>query len=195
MSAGRKRLLTPQEYLAQERAAPFKSEYYRGETFAMAGAKHQHCLVKVNLAGETRSGLKDGACQVMTSDMRVKVDATGLYTYPDIVIVCDRPKFEDNVFDTLLNPLVLIEVLSDSTEGYDRGPKFAQYRRIPSLREFVLAAADRVRIERYIRQPDDNWLLTEFADANGEFAFASVPVRVSIAEVYRGVEFPDPPPR
>ena len=195
MSAVPKRLLTPQEYLAQERLAPFRSEYYRGEVFAMAGARFEHCLVKDNMAREAGSQLKDSPCRVLTSDLRVKVNATGLYTYPDIVIVCDKPQFEDDVFDTLLNPLGLVEVLSDSTEKYDRGDKFAQYRQIPFLKEFVLVAPDRALIERYVRQPDDSWLLTEFADLARTFEFSSVPVRIPLAEIYRGVEFPEQPPR
>lgn len=195
MSAAPKRLLTPQEYLARERRAEFRSEFYRGEMFAMAGASWEHCLITDNMARETGNQLKGGPCRVVTKDMRVRVEATGLYTYPDIVIICDQPRFEDNVLDTLLNPTALVEVLLESTERYDRGDKFAQYRRIPSLREFVLVAQDRVRIERYVRQPDDNWLLTEFADANGTFEYTSVPARISIAEIYRGVEFPETPPR
>jgi len=195
MSAAPRRLLTPQEYLAQERLADFRSEYYRGEVFAMAGASYEHTLIKDNVAGETRTLLKDGPCRVLTSDMRVKVVATGLYTYPDIVIVCEEPKFEDDVFDTLLNPTVLVEVLSDSTEKYDRGDKFAQYRRIPSLQEYVLAAQDQMRVERYVRQPDSTWVLTEFTDSAGTFEFGSVPVRIPLAEVYSGVTMPENPNR
>src|SRR4051812_41297267 len=104
MSAECKRLLTPQEYLAKERLAPFRSEYYRGEMFAMAGASFEHTVEKDNFAREAGNQLKGGPCRVLTSDMRVKVSTTGLYTYPDIVIVRDKPQFEDNVFDTLLNP-------------------------------------------------------------------------------------------
>jgi Uma2 family endonuclease len=195
MSAVPKRLLTPHEYLAQERLASFKSEYYRGEVFAMAGASYPHCRVKDNMARKIGNQLEDGPCQVFTSDMRVLVSATGLYTYPDIVVVCDKPQFEDDVFDTLLNPLGLVEVLSDSTEKYDRGDKFAQYRQIPSLKEFVLVSQDRALIERYVRQPDDSWLLTEFADLAKTFEFSSVPVRIPLAEIYRGVEFPEQSPR
>src|SRR2546423_9566079 len=116
MSAVPKPKLTPAEYLAAERKAEFKSEYYRGEMFAMAGASEAHCLVKDNLAAEARSQLKGSGCRVVTSDLRVKVDVTGLYTYPDIVIYCDTPQFDDTVHDTLLNPRAIVEVLSDSTE-------------------------------------------------------------------------------
>jgi Uma2 family endonuclease len=190
MSAAPKRLLTPQEYLAQERRATFRSEYYRGELFAMAGASFEHSLIKDNLAGESRAQLKDVPCRVVTSDMRVKVSATGLYTYPDIVVVCDEPQFEDTEVDTLLNPRTIVEVLSESTEKYDRGTKFEQCRKIPSLREYVLVVQDRMFLERYVRQQDGTWVLTEFSGATATFEFASIPVRVPLVEIYRGVEFP-----
>jgi Uma2 family endonuclease len=195
MAANPTRLLTPQEYLAQERLAEFRSEYYRGEVFAMAGASWEHTLVKDNLARESGMQLKDGPCRVLTSDLRVKVDASGLYTYPDVIIVCEKPQFEDDVFDTLLNPRSLVEVLSDSTEKYDRGAKFAHYRKIPSLQEYILVAQDRMLMERYARQADGTWVLTVFTDANRAFEFASVPVSVPLAEVYRGVELAANPGR
>jgi Uma2 family endonuclease len=188
-------LLSPEEYLARERRAEIRSEFYRGEMFAMSGASWEHNLVKDNLAGEVRNQLKGGPCRVTTSDQRVKVSATGLYTYPDIVIVCDEPQFEDNVFDTLLNPRVVVEVLSDSTERYDRGVKFAHYRQLPSVQEYVLVAQDRPLVERYVRQPDDTWVLTAFSDMKQTFAFGTVPAKVPLAEIYSGVEFPENPSR
>jgi len=195
MSTAMKRLLTPQEYLVKERAAEFRSEFLRGEMFAMAGTSWEHTLVKDNLAGELRNQLKGGPCRALTSDMRVKVDATGLYTYPDIVIVCEEPQFEDKEFDTLLNPRCIVEVLSDSTEGYDRGAKFGHYRQVASLQEYVLVAQDRPLIERYLRQQDDSWVLTVVNDLAKSFAFASVKAEVPLAEIYSGVEFPINPPR
>jgi Uma2 family endonuclease len=191
MSTAPTRRLTPQEYLAQERRATFKSEYLRGEVFAMVAASYEHTLVKVNLAGEAGNQLKGSSCRVLTSDMRVKVDATGLYTYPDIAIVCDEPQFEDQVFDTLLNPRALVEVLSDSTEKYDRGARFGHYRQIPSLQEYVLVAQDQPLVERYVRQADGSWVLTVFEGLAQTFAFASVPVRIPLAEIYAGVKFPE----
>src|SRR4051812_14840947 len=195
MSAVPKTKLTPAEYLAIERKAAGKSEFYRGEMFAMAGASEEHCLIKDNLAGEVRHQLKGGPCRVVTSDLRVKVDATGLYTYPDVVIYCDRPRFEDDVFDTLLNPRAVVEVLSDSTEKYDRGAKFRHYRQIPSLQEYVLVAQDEALAERHVRQPDGSWLLTEFAGLDRVLELATVPARVPLAEIYRDVTFPEVPPR
>src|SRR5438445_2709538 len=160
--------------------------------FAMAGASEEHCLIKDNLAREAGYQLKGGPCRLVTSDLRVKVDPTGLYTYPDIVIYCDQPRFEDQVFDTLLNPRVLVEVLSDSTAAYDRGDKFRHYRQISSLREYVLVAQDRPLVERHVRQSDESWVMTEFAGLDSILQFTSVPAGVSLSEVYRGVTFPDP---
>lgn len=187
MSAIPKTLLSPEQYLDQERRAEFRSEYYRGEVFAMAGASFEHTLIKDNLARKTGNQLEDGPCRVLTSDIRVKVNATGLYTYPDIVVVCEPPQFEDTHVDTLLNPSILIEVLSDSTEKYDRGDKFRQFRQIPSLREYVLVSQNCALVERYVRQSNDDWLLTTFDELSGVFEFASVAVRIALSEVYRGV--------
>lgn len=195
MSSILRRLLSPQEYLAQERRAESRSEYLRGEVFAMAGASYEHTRIKDNVAGETRNHLKNGPCFVLTSDMRVKVNKTGLYTYPDVVIVCDKPQFEDAAVDTLLNPRALVEILSDSTEKDDRGAKFVHYRKIPTLQEVVLVSQDRALLERYVRQADDSWLLTEFAGLTNTFSFSSVPVQIPLTEIYAGVELPANPSR
>jgi len=193
MSTVPTRLLSPQEYLAQERQADFKSEYLRGEVFAMAGASYEHTLIKDNLARKAGNQLENGPCHVLTSDMRVKVNSTGLYTYPDIAIVCEKPQFENEVFDTLLNPRAIVEILSDSTEKYDRGTKFGHYRQIPSLQEYVLVAQDRALVERFARQSDDSWLLTVFEGLSQTFAFVSVAAQIPLTEIYRGVEFPEQP--
>ena len=190
MSSVLKPILTPQEYLVIERKAEFKSEFHDGEMFAMAGASFEHTRIKDNVARHAGNQLAEGPCQILTSDMRVKVDATGLYTYPDIVVVCDEPKFEDKVFDTLLNARAIVEVLSDSTEQYDRGTKLKHYRKIPSVQEVVLIAQDRPLVERYVRQADNGWLLTEIADLTATFEFSSVPVKIAMTDIYRGVELP-----
>ena len=189
MSTAPTRRITPQEYLELERRADFKSEYFRGEMFAMSGATYEHTVIKDNLARKAGNQLENGPCRPLTSDMRVKVNATGLYTYPDIAIVCDKPQFEDEMFDTLLNPRAVVEVLSDSTEKYDRGAKFGHYRQIPSLQEYVLIAQDQPLVERYARQADNSWLLTVFEGLSSTFAFASVPAQVQLSEIYSGVDF------
>lgn len=195
MSTVAKPLLSPQEFLDRERRADFRSEFYRGEMFAMAGASWEHTLIKDNLAREAGNQLKGGPCQVVTSDLRVKVNATGLYTYPDVLVVCDEPQFEDEVMDTLVNPRVIVEVLSDSTEKYDRGTKFAHYRQLPSVEEYVLVAQDRPLVERYVRQAEDTWVLTAFSELTQTFAFESIAAEMALADIYRGVKFPETPHR
>lgn len=204
MSAVPKRKLTEAEYLEIERAAEFKSEFYDGvmypvqgppEVLGMAGATFAHNRIKDNMTRALGNALAGGPCQALSSDMRVKVRATGLQAYPDVVVFCGRPEFGDpRKQDFLLNPTVVVEVLSDSTERYDRGTKFEHYRRIDSLREYVLVAQDRMFVERFVRQPDGTWNLTEFADPAGTLALATIPIEVPLADVYHGVELPESPP-
>ena len=158
MSTAAKSRHTPEQYLAIERAAVFRSEFFRGEMFAMVGASRKHNLIAGNIFGELRQQFKDRKCEVYQSDMRVKVNATGLHTYPDVVATCDEPRFEDNQVDTLVNPKVIVEVLSPSTELWDRGKKFEHYRNIPSLREYVLISHDHVLVERFQSTPTANGL-------------------------------------
>jgi Uma2 family endonuclease len=174
MSSVPKTKLTPEEYLSIERRAEYKSDFFKGEMFAMVGASRRHNLITLNTGGELREQLKGRSCETYASDIRVKVDATGLYTYPDVVVVCEEPQFEDNELDTLLNPTVLIEVLSQSTEAYDRGRKFAHYRNLDSLSDYLLIAQDKPHIEHYTRQPDNQWLLSETTDADGVIPIASI---------------------
>ena len=190
MSAAAKLKLTPAQYLEQERLASFKSEYIDGEVFAMSGASYEHTLIKDNLARELGNRLKGGACRVLTSDLRVKVEGAGLYAYPDLVVVCDGPAFEDELFDTLLNPRVIVEVLSDSTERFDRSGKFRGYQCLPTFAEYVLVAQDQALIERFVRQSDDSWLLNSFKGLEPELNFQSLSVRVPLSEIYAGVTFP-----
>jgi Uma2 family endonuclease len=191
MTAVPKPRLTPEQYLAIERKAECKSEFYDGEMFAMAGASEAHNRVKDNLVGELHARLKGSGCHSYSSDMRVKVSRTGLYTYPDIVIVCGKPELEDAELDTLLNPQVIIEVLSDSTAHYCRTKKYRHYKQIESLQEYVLVAQDEPVIERRVRQADGSWAETDVEGLDQEFAFATVPVRVRLADVYAGVTFPE----
>jgi Uma2 family endonuclease len=183
-------LVSPEEYLALEREAETKSEYFNGHIYAMAGASHEHGLISHNCSRELGNQLKSRPCELFTADMRTKVDPTGLYTYPDIVIVCDEPQFEDAHHDTLLNPIVIIEILSSSTEAYDRGEKFAHYRKLDSLREYVLVSQDRVRVEQYVRQ-GEKWVLAELSGRDDVLQLESVDCEVSLREIYLKVEFPE----
>jgi Uma2 family endonuclease len=187
MSTAAKTPCTPQEYLALERTSPIKHEYYDGSIFAMAGASREHILIGGNLHAGIHPQLRDRPCEVYMSDMRVLVSRTGLYTYPDVVAVCGEPRFEDSAVDTLLNPSVIIEVLSDSTEAYDRGKKFGHYRRLESLREYVLVDQDQAHVERYTRQGDE-WLLTELTGLEGTLRLESVDCTVAMREIYAKVE-------
>jgi Uma2 family endonuclease len=192
MTSPARNWLTEQEYLAIERAAETKSEFFAGEMFAMAGASLVHNLIAANVARELGNQLKQSPCRVLAADMRVKVSETGLYTYPDVLVVCDEPQLEDQHLDTLLNPTLIIEVLSPSTAAYDRGEKFKQFRRLESLRAYILIAQDRPHVERYVRQPDsEQWLLTEFGDLQGRVALESVGVDLALADIYAKVSFPE----
>jgi len=186
-SAALTKRYTPGEYLALERKAAFKSEYHDGFITAMAGTSRQHNLIALNLGGEIRSQLKDRPCEAYVSDMRVYIDRTGLYTYPDVVAVCGEPQFLDNEVDTLLNPTMIVEVLSPTTEDYDRGTKFLHYRRLPSLREYVLVSQDKVLVERFTRQGDD-WLLTELTQIDDTLRLASIACELPLREIYAKVK-------
>ncbi len=191
MSAIPKQKLTPEEYLEIERKAEYKSEYFDGEIFAMAGARRNHNKIVGNLTGLVWQNLKGKDCEFYPSDMRVFIPKTGLYTYPDVVVVCGEPKFQDKVFDTLLNPTLLIEVLSESTESYDRGKKFQHYRSIESLREYVLVSQDEARIEKYVKQGDGFWVLSEAVGTNAKIKLDAIDCELALSEVFDKVNFSD----
>lgn len=188
MSSQVKTSFTPEEYLALERKAEYKSEYLDGEIFAMTGASRKHNLVVGNVYAAIHAQLRKRLCEVYPSDMRVKVSPTGLYTYPDIAVVCGEPAFDDEQKDTLLNPTVIIEVLSKSTEGYDRGAKFEHYRRLESLAEYVVIAQEKHHVEHYTRQPDNQWLLSETNDPQDTLTLTSIDCTLALADVYEKVE-------
>ena len=174
---------TAEEYLALERAAEFKSEYIDGEIVARSGANRAHSLIATNLTGFLSQALRHGPCEAYGSDMRVKVADTDLYTYPDVTVVCAEPAFEDAMIDTLVNPTVIVEILSPSTEAYDRGEKFSRYRRLPSLQEYVLVAQDRPRVERYARRGHE-WVLAEASGLDATVELTSLGCTLALAEVY-----------
>ena len=179
---------TPEEYLILERKADYKSEYVNGQIIAMAGASRIHNLIAGNFYREVSQQLRGRPCEAYISDMRVKVSHTGLYTYPDVVVVCGEICFEDADNDTLLNPTVIVEVLSASTEAYDRGEKFAHYRRLESLQEYVLIAQDKVRIEHYVRQ-GAQWVLSEVSMLDETVHCAAIACDLALRDVYDKVQF------
>jgi Uma2 family endonuclease len=182
------RRLTSQEYLAIERRAPTKSEYYHGKMFAMSGASRRHVRISTSIVSLLWSQLRDRPCEVYNSDMRVKVSFSGLYTYPDASVVCGQAEFDDENVDTLLNPLVVIKVLSPSTEDYDRGKKFELYRQLPSLREYLVVAQDRVFVEHHVRQDDGSWRLTDHHGISQTLELLSINCCLSLIDVYDKVE-------
>ena len=191
MSLQPKPRLTPEDYLALERSADFKSEYFNGETFAMTGASRAHNTIVLNIGSEIRQQLKKRPRKVYANDMRVKVDPTGLYIYPDVVVVCGKEQFDDTHLDTLLNPTLIVEILSESTEAYDRGRKFEHYRKLDSLAEYVLIAQNRPHIESYRRQADQQWLLTECSELDGTLRLPSIDCDLALVEIYDNVELPN----
>jgi Uma2 family endonuclease len=192
MTVQTKPYLSPQEYLALERSAEYKSEYVDGEMVAMTGASRDHVLIVLNLAGELKRQLRQRPCEIYATDMRVRIPATGLYTYPDIAVVCGEPRFEDEYEDTLLNPILILEVLSRSTETYDRGRKFEQYRTLESLQEYVLVSQDQPRVEQFIRQDGNVWLFKDIAGLEQVVSLASVACEIALSEIYDRIAFPEP---
>ena len=188
MSSQPKTRLTAQEYLALEREAEYKSEYYKGEVFAFAGASLRHNLIAANVLANIHSQLRSGPCSAFSSDMRITIPQTPHFTYADVVVVCGQPQLDDDFKDNLLNPIVIIEVLSPSTEGYDRGKKFESYQRIASLLEYVLVSQDRPRVEQFLRQPDGRWLYSE-TSAEGIIKLTSIDCELSLSDIYDKVEF------
>jgi Uma2 family endonuclease len=182
---------TPEEYLALERNAEFKSEYVDGRIVAMTGASAPHVTIVGNVSAELRSHLRGGPCRAYASDMRVQIGGGSRYTYPDVAVACGRQEFLDGVLDTLTNPALIVEVLSPSTEAYDRGEKFQHYRMIETLQEYVLAAQDKPLVERFVRH-GEFWQLAVVSGLDASLELTSVGCTIPLREIYENVEFPDP---
>lgn len=185
MSRQLKTYVTPEEYLARERKAEFKSEYYDGQVVAFAGASREHNLIVVNIAGELHTQLKGRPCEAYIADMRVK--ASRSCVYPDVVVVRGQPSFADDFFDILLNPTFLIEVLSESTEFYDRNIKASYYRTIESLAEYLFISQSDYHIEQYTRQPDGRWLLADLRSLDDTIELKSIGCSLPLGETYNRI--------
>jgi Uma2 family endonuclease len=192
-SAALKNTCTPQEYLALERQAEFKSEYLNGVIVAVAGANRHHSLITGNISQSISNQLARRPRETYSSNMRVLVNRTGLYAYPDVFVVCGEPRFEDSEVDTLLNPTVIVEVFSPTTESLDPGKKFTHYRQLESLREFVIVADDEILVERYLRRGDE-WIFTDFRHLDDTLSLTSIDCHVPLREIYARIEFPDVSP-
>ncbi len=189
MSQQIKPYVTPAEYLEFERKSVYRSEYLHGEIFAMTGASRKHNLITANILAELHRQLKGKPCEVYASEMRVKVATSGLYTYPDVVVVCGEPQLEDDYLDTLLNPTVLFEVLSESTERYDRIAKSGYYQAIESLSEHLLVAQDEICVEQYVKQVEGQWTVTETRSIDGTIELHSIDCSLTLQEIYDKVSF------
>jgi Uma2 family endonuclease len=176
-----------EEYLARERNAETKSEYFSGRIYAMAGASRRHNLINVNVTSEIRNQLKGRPCEVYTSDMRLHIPVTGLYTYPDVLVVCGRPQIEPG--DNLTNPRVIIEILSPSTARYDRGGKFAHYQTLESLTDYILISQHEVRVNHYVRGENNEWLQATATQLESVLRLDSIDCDLALAEVYDKVDF------
>ena len=185
-SRGAQTVFTPEEYLVSERKATVKSEYLSGQILAMSGASLAHTRITADIVTELNIQLRGRECEVVSNDMRVKTGPKGAYFYPDVVVFCGEPQFEDNVFDTLLNPIIVVEVLSPSTEAYDKGEKFAHYQELASLREYILVSQDRVRVEQY-RLLKTQWVQTEFRGHEDVLPLTSIGCELPLQDIYRRV--------
>jgi len=181
------RFLSPEEYLEIERKAEYKSEYYHGEMFAMSGVSRTHDRINVQLTFLIAQHLRGKRCEAFTANMRVLAASSGLYTYADLSVACEEPQFADAQVDTLTNPTLLVEILSPSTEDYDRGKKAKLYRAIPSLQELLFIAQDSYEVELYRRQPDGTWSLMEANGLESAIALTSIGYTLSLRELYEKV--------
>ena len=187
--------LTPEEYIAFERKALpdseiIRHEYLNGELIAMSGASRAHNLITINISTALHSRLRGSRCETYANEMRVSAPLTASYFYPDVVVVCEEPRFEDDVFDTLLNPITIVEVLSPSTETYDRGAKFGHYRQLESLKEYILVSQDKVLVEHYSHQASQ-WIFTDFQRLEQQLPLASIQCELPLQEIYERVTFPE----
>ncbi len=187
------RYITEAEYWALEVDSPVKHEYYDGDIYAMAGGSHEHALIAANAVGSLFASLRDKRCRVVGSDQHVKVAATGLNTYPDVTVFCPPTRFDPHHQATLLNPTVLIEVLSPSTRDYDKGGKFDNYKQITSLCDYLLISTDKTQVEHYHRLENGDWLLHTAASLKDAITLTSIDAELPLNELYDRVDLPDEP--
>ncbi len=194
MATQAKPLITGEEYLRIERQADAKHEFLNGEMFAMSGASLDHVTIASNIVAALHGQLRRTRCTVGSADLRVKVQASGLYTYPDVVVICGAAQFDaGDIADTVLNPTLIAEVLSESTKDYDRGGKFEHYRKLESLREYVLVAQDECHVEHFVRQPDGRWLLSETNSQDNVLTLASISCQLDVRDIYEKVDLTPAP--
>ena len=182
--------ISEEKYLEFERAAFEKHEYFDGEIFDMAGTSEEHANISSNINASLHFQLRKRPCKSYQSDLRVHIPATGLYTYPDVIVVCGKPQLlEDTYLDTLLNPILIVEVLSPSTADYDKGAKFDHYRTIESLKEYVLVWQDKKRVAHYAKQSGNSWILHDFIGDDAEIFLSSIDCTLIFEDIYDKVDF------
>jgi Uma2 family endonuclease len=184
-----KKYLTPEEYLAMEETAEYKSEYYRGEIFAFAGGSANHNRISGNIYSKFITSLAEGKCEPYISDMKVWIKEKELFAYPDIIVVCGEPEFYPDRDDTIMNPLVIIEVLSDSTKNYDRIEKFEFYRTLPTFQEYILVDQYKIHIEHFYQESKGKWIFTEYNHIDDVLNFEKIDLKMSLKDIYYRVEF------
>ena len=184
-----KRVFSPTEYLAMEEVADSKSEYFSGKIFTMSGGTPDHSSVAVNLIAALGTRLAAKPCRVFNSDMRLHIERNGLYTYPDVMVICGKIELVKRRNDTVTNPVLIVEVLSESTRDYDRGLKFNLYKQVPSLREYVVVESENPRVECYRRGADDQWVVEMMDDPGATVRLASVACEIPMGEIYRKVSW------
>ncbi len=185
----KRKYISPEDYLAMERESLERHEYFDGEIFQIAGSSEKHNTISLSIAGELRQQLKRCQCKVYQVDMRVYIPKTGLYTYPDVSVVCGKPQLlPDAHLDTLTNPILITEVLSISTEGYDKGAKFDNYSSLESLREYLLVSQDARKVMRYTKQTDGSWVLMDFIGDKTEIELVSIECRLTLDDIYDKVD-------
>ena len=193
MSALPESYLTPEEYLERERTAEEKSEYFAGCLYAMAGATEAHNLINVNISSELRQQLKGSDCRVYANDLKIKVEKTGLYAYPDVIVACGERRFEERTntqpMEALLNPGVLIEILLPSTESFDRGRKFSHYQQLDSLKEYIIVAQDRPYVDHFTKHGNQEWLLRVAEGLQERLYLPSIQCALALSDIYDNVEF------
>ncbi len=185
----KKNIFTPAEYLGLEEAANEKHEYYNGEIFAMAGGTPDHSTIALNLGAELLRLLDPKPCRVFNSDVRLLVEKSGLYTYPDLMIVCGELEYVPQRKDTITNPIVIVEVLSESTRDYDRGAKFNFYKQIPSLQECILVESEEPRVEHYQRTPSGEWTIETYDNLDATMQIKSVECEIPLSRIYHKVSW------
>jgi Uma2 family endonuclease len=179
--------ITPEEYLALERKAEYKSEYVDGVMYAMSGASENHNLIVMNIGTRLNIQLENAPCKVYPSDMKVRVPSSRKFHYPDLTVVCDRPRFADDEKDVLLNPLLIVEVLSESTAAFDRGKKFQYYQEIESFQEYLLVAQDEPIVERFVKQADNSWIYTKVEGLDQIITLSSIDCSLGLKDIYAKV--------